>query len=261
MKGIIIYTALGIALVATFQNCAKNEAIKFEKGSIDAYKCAEFGTNCPDGGGGDGGGGGGGGGGNPDNPNDETDPTKRTDCSEGPFKFGLQNNNEVKNGQTIPWCNMMEVRYCFNNYLNASSGNYTQYGCTIPAVTQPSTRTCTLDGKTLKNGDVSVFFKRKLVSGTQNCIGQIRVCSNGSLTGSTDFSQASCGTTEFPVPEGGAKDCNFNGATVAEGSTIVGYLEPAPSAGKKECVFTVKRCIDGQLDRPEYKYSGCNPPE
>ncbi|MEY4617608.1 MAG: hypothetical protein RJB66_2568, partial [Pseudomonadota bacterium] len=262
MKISLQYSIVALCLTGAFTNCAQNQT-SFGKISSESQvdplgcdtsqdpNCAQppvvpppLPTNTPV---------------PPTPPPDTTNPEERKQCSTG-FVFGLQ--NRIENGTA--YCDLMEIRYCFDGVLNGTSGNYTSNSCVTKNVSVASSRTCTLDGRTLAHGQNSVFYRRKVISGTSNCVGQIRVCDNGFLTGSDEFSAASCGSSEYKTPDGQFKNCSFNGSVIAEGATTVAYKTPnalKQSDGTWACNFNVRRCIDGKLDgdaQDPYNYSGCN---
>lgn len=186
-------------------------------------------------------------------------PPPTSACWEPTYTIGTSFTEQLFNGQKINVCDLVEARYCINGKMNSSSDSSKfiyppqQNLCYLilpPAST--STATCTLDGRVLKHGEISIFYRKKVVGETENCLGQSRSCNNGVLSGSNDYASASCGHSHYIVPQP-PSPCTFNGSSITEGSITIGYRD----AQAKTCSYSIRRCLKGQLDQPDYQYSSC----
>jgi peptidoglycan hydrolase-like protein with peptidoglycan-binding domain len=83
-----------------------------------------------------------------------------------------------------------QVRKCTDGTLDGSAA-YSNATCT-----EPTGRSCTLDGKTVSHNQKHTFYSR---SSSSNCAqyGQERTCIDGTLSGSGDFSRSSCTTASI----------------------------------------------------------------
>jgi hypothetical protein len=267
MKALIQISIITTILALAFQNCAKNDGIRFvEVKSLDTEKQGngtggtlpnDVGTITPI--------------------DPGTDPNDRENGCGTEFKFGLGNFPYYSSitQRTEQMCDLIEIRYCFNGAINGSSDskkfNYTPpLVCSVFGIKSSSSRTCVEDGRVLPHGHSAIFFQGTTVGDLDNCIGQIRMCDNGVLyPQNSPFKHNTCGTTAYTPPPP-SSDCTFNGEKVPDGSIVMGYLElnptPHPEAPfndpqGKRCHFAPKRCLSGKLTQPQYQFSSCNPKE
>jgi hypothetical protein len=82
-----------------------------------------------------------------------------------------------------------QTRTCTNGTL---SGSYQYASCTVG---DPSS--CTLDGATLAHGESHTFYSEETAPSGGSCssLTQERTCTNGTLSGSSEYQYASCGCT------------------------------------------------------------------
>ena len=88
---------------------------------------------------------------------------------------------------------VMQVRTCNDGLLNGG-GQYTFTSCNVAPETVKLP--CTQDGVTLTSGQSKLFFQARSVPYGQECLSETRTCSNGTLSGSYQFSSCSKGTTQ-----------------------------------------------------------------
>jgi hypothetical protein len=88
---------------------------------------------------------------------------------------------------------VMQVRSCNDGLLNGG-GQYTFTSCNVAPETVKLP--CTQDGLTLTSGQSNLFFQARSVPYGQECLSQARTCSNGTLSGSYQFSSCSKGATQ-----------------------------------------------------------------
>ena len=132
-----------------------------------------------------------------------------------------------------------EVRTCSNGSL---SGSYSYSSCVI---NQP--KSCLFAGKTLANKEsVTAFSQSSVVSG-QSCIQETRVCTDGALSGSYQYS--SCAQDK-------AVSCLFNGLTIVHGQSITAYSSSTVGSNSS-CSSETRTCNNGQLSGT-FTYSSCS---
>ncbi|SCZ34063.1 hypothetical protein [Afifella marina] len=121
-----------------------------------------------------------------------------------------------------------ETRSCTGGEL---SGSYTHQTCNAEA---PSN--CTLPwGGTISHGSSVTAYQSPTVPFGNNCVSQIRTCSNGTLSGS--YSNSSC--TVAP----GASCTLPWGGTISHGSGVTAYQYADQSCGNTQ----TRGCFDGTL--------------
>lgn len=95
---------------------------------------------------------------------------------------------------------------------------------------------CLFDGKTLKHSESVRAYSVSSVSYGAQCASEIRVCSNGVMTGS--FGYTACSVD-------GPKACLFNGQNVAHGESVQAFA--ASSMTGSPCAAEVRSCQNGIL--------------
>jgi hypothetical protein len=131
-----------------------------------------------------------------------------------------------------------ESRVCNNGEL---SGSY-QFGTCEPA----APASCLFNGQNIAHGQSVVAYQNGSVAYGEECQKQVRVCTNGTLSGT--YSHASC---EAGLP----KSCLFNGRSIAHGEQVTAYLNPSESYGH-ECSVQTRTCNNGVLSGT-YNYEAC----
>lgn len=122
-----------------------------------------------------------------------------------------------------------EKRTCIDGTLSGSA----QYATC--AVNQPAS--CLFDGQTIAHGQAVIGFASSSVAYGQTCQSEQRICQNGVLTGSNEFS--SCTT-------GAAQNCSLNGTTILHQQSIIAYASArVPSGG--DCISESRTCNNGVL--------------
>lgn len=132
-----------------------------------------------------------------------------------------------------------EERICNNGSL---SGSYEYASCNIEQAAA-----CLFNGQTIAHGSSVIAFNTSSVNYGESCSSENRVCNNGVLTGSNEY--ASCEINS-------ASACLFNGQTISNGQTVVGYQYESAQEGSS-CKSEVKTCLNGTLTG-SYQYTNCS---
>ncbi len=131
----------------------------------------------------------------------------------------------VPNGQSCT----AEFRLCQNGQLN---GTFT-YGSCAPM----APAACLFDGQTIGSGSAVIAYQNSTVPFGQQCVPESRVCTNGTLSGSYNYSSCSIGTPAA---------CLFNGQTIPSGSGVIGFQNSTVPAGNL-CNGESRVCTNGVL--------------
>lgn len=132
-----------------------------------------------------------------------------------------------------------ESRVCKGGSL---SGSYSYAFCNVDIP-----KACIFNGKTIAHGAVIDAYQNSAVDFGGRCVSEVRVCDNGSLSGS--FAYAAC---EVGQP----KSCLFDGKTLAHGSSVIAFLSSSVAFGKT-CVEESRKCLDGSLSGT-FEYTSCS---
>ena len=124
---------------------------------------------------------------------------------------------------------------------------------TTPTVSSASSVSCSFNGQTVANGQSISAFQGPLVTTGGPCVSQLRTCSNGTLSGTYQY--ASCGV-EAAATTANTTSCTFNGQTVANGHTVIGY-QAASVAKESQCLSQQRTCTNGTLSGT-YQYASCD---
>jgi len=122
-----------------------------------------------------------------------------------------------------------QERSCSNGVL---SGGYQFASCSAVDASQ-----CSFAGGTVEHGSSVTAYRAASVPFGQTCQSETRSCSDGSLSGS--YAAASC--VEVP-----AASCEFDGAVVPNGSSVVAY-EFANVPFGQTCQSQTRTCTNGTL--------------
>ena len=122
-----------------------------------------------------------------------------------------------------------ENRVCNDGTL---SGSYTFGSCTID---QPAS--CLFDGRTLAHGETAFAFQSSTSSFGVACTQENRTCSNGTLSGSFNFS--SCAVNQ-------PASCSLNGSTVTHGASVIAFESTNVTYGSS-CNSQARSCSNGVL--------------
>lgn len=134
-----------------------------------------------------------------------------------------------------------EVRTCNNGTL---SGSASFGSCSAAAAAS-----CLFNGQTIPHGGTIKGYQNSSVAFGQTCVGQDRVCNNGTLSGSYSF--ASCSV-------GAPASCLFNGQTIAHGQAVTAYQSASVAYGQT-CVSQSRVCTNGTLSGT-YPAASCSVP-
>lgn len=143
-------------------------------------------------------------------------------------------NSSVEYGDTC----VKEVRTCMNGEL---SGSYNFGSCQVGAP-----KTCSFGGRNIAHGEVVTAYQNFSVSFGEECESEKRVCDNGSLSGSYNYS--SC---EMDAP----KSCSFNGKTIVHGESVTAFMNSSVGYGES-CMSEGRTCNNGNLSG-SYQYGSC----
>jgi|GEM_PF-3063623 len=106
---------------------------------------------------------------------------------------------------------------------------------------------CSFDGRILLDGESVEAYLASSVSYGQSCEKEMRVCRNGVLSGSYNFTSCEVGSP---------KACLFNGQTIAHGATIKAFQNSSVAFGGS-CVSEDRKCLNGELSG-SYAYASCD---
>jgi len=142
---------------------------------------------------------------------------------------------------TVPYGSscVNETRLCNDGVL---SGSYNFSSCSPGGAAS-----CLFDGKTIPHGGTVAAFPTSTVAFGQTCQPEIRACNNGVLSGTATFGSCSAGT---------AASCIFNGLTIPNSGTVVGFLTSTVAAGQA-CAQQTRVCTNGNLSG-SYRFSACS---
>ncbi len=170
-------------------------------------------------------------------------------CSMGTPASCTFNGQAVASGQTITAFQNSTVPYgqscvsqvetCTNGVL---SGSFT-----FPSCTPGTPASCSFNGQTIASGQSITSYQNSTVPYGQACVPQVRTCTNGSLSGSYNFSSCSTGTPA---------SCTFNGQTIASGQSFTAYQSSSVPYGQS-CLPQVETCTNGTLNG-SYSYASCS---
>lgn len=136
-----------------------------------------------------------------------------------------------------------QVRTCTNGVL---TGSFTFGSC----VTERP-KDCTLNGTIIANGQSKRYYREAVVPFLGNCAAELRVCTDGTLSGS--FVQTSC----TPAT---AVGCTVNGVSMTHGQTM-SFFNVNTVAYDKICPASAPRtCNNGAVTGDaSYIYNRCDP--
>lgn len=122
-----------------------------------------------------------------------------------------------------------EDRICSNGALSGSN-KFASCEVDRPAM-------CLFNGVTIAHGQTVNAFVSSTAAFGDVCKNESRLCSNGVLSGSSQF--ASCEVNKPAM-------CLFNGKTIAHGEIVFGYTSPTVPNGSL-CSSEERKCSNGQL--------------
>lgn len=151
---------------------------------------------------------------------------------------------------TVPYGEVCvsENRTCNNGFLNNS---FTFASCRVnppPSDANAGQLTsinsdvnlnaaCRFENRTIPHGTKVIAFRQSTVPALLTCEMEERVCENGNLTGSFDFS--------FCNP-GAPAACRFNNQTIAHGVSVFAFGSSTVPLGS-QCVQNIRTCYNGVL--------------
>jgi len=141
------------------------------------------------------------------------------------------------------------TRQCING-LFSGNASYRYASCNV-SPTAPGA--CSFNGVVMANGDTRTFYRQEAVGTGQSCQGIARTCSNGTVSGSSEYPYPTCGTTNGPV------SCNVDGVIIQDGQSIGFYKQNKVLFGQSCAAFQGTRtCQGGVLSGDsDYRYSSC----
>jgi hypothetical protein len=128
-----------------------------------------------------------------------------------------------------------EYRTCDNGLL---SGSFQYASCDLTLAAS-----CLFNGQTIASEESVLAYQNSSVPFGESCQMEHRVCQNGQLSGSYNFSSCNAGA---------AAGCLFNGQTIAHGQNVSAYL----SSTGPTCEAEVRTCFNGQLSG-SYNFASC----
>jgi hypothetical protein len=172
-------------------------------------------------------------------------------CSVGADPDCTLGNQTIPNGgsittypsSTVPYGQTCQpqVETCSNGTL---SGSNTALSCSV----QPPAN-CVFNGNTvISGGSVTGYFTTSVPYG-QTCTSESRVCTNGTLSGSAQYTGCSVN---------GPASCTFNGQSIADGTSVTAYSSPSVPYGST-CQPETATCSNGVLPLDNgYTYTSCS---
>ncbi|NUN05690.1 MAG: hypothetical protein HUU57_08005 [Bdellovibrio sp.] len=116
----------------------------------------------------------------------------------------------------------------------------------VPII-NPEDPRCSFNGQDYAEGQTVTAFQSSSVPFGHVCNSEVRVCRNGSFTGSYPFSDCTAG---------GAESCLFNGQTIAHGGRVTAYASSSVAFGSN-CVAQDRVCNNGALSG-SYAFGTCS---
>lgn len=263
MKYFMQVAVLITLLLVFYQNCSQNEAIHLD--SIKVNPTTPDSTEYTDGNN------------NSDNNGNNTNVDNGTSSNLPPEQkyssciynneekphlwsiWGLKNLPKENAQSSRELCNLIELAQCIDGRINPLSiSDPLKLSCNIPWTPQiADSLSCEVSGKTILHGHVVILFKEKYAKGANNCIGQVRTCNNGLLTGDIEYSSFTCGEDFYRPASGSTYDCQVNELVVPDGSMMFLFEKSEPT---ENCSFHERRCIQGRLKGSNTRMS-CRPPQ
>lgn len=121
---------------------------------------------------------------------------------------------------------------------------YSEHLCTASKLSESQSCTiaqaqsCSFNGSTVADGASVLAYQSSSVPFGQTCAPQTRACTNGTLSGSYQFSSCVAGNPTT---------CSFNGKTVAHGASVPAYQSASVPAGQSCGTAENRVCTSGIL--------------
>jgi len=131
-----------------------------------------------------------------------------------------------------------EKRICTNATL---SGSFQFASCSVD---QPAS--CLFNGQTIPHGQSTAAYQNSSVAFGETCLSESRICNNGVLSGSNQFSSCQVGAPA---------SCIFNGKTIENGQSLRAYIASSVKFGSS-CQFEDRTCTNGVLSG-SYQFESC----
>lgn len=136
-------------------------------------------------------------------------------------------------------------------YQNCSKATFSpeQQSSTLQSTSTGTTTvdlTCQFNGRILKNGQTVLAYQNSSVNLGQECLSELRKCSQGTLSGSFNFSR--CGVNE-------PRSCLFNGRTLKHNEFATAYRQSSVAFGQS-CEAEKRICQDGVL-QGSFNFEDC----
>lgn len=140
-----------------------------------------------------------------------------------------------------------QTRTCTNGVLSGSA-DFKHIRCFTNIADS-----CTLGGVTVADGQSRTFYRYDAATSTNMCsaYAQTRTCNDGTLSGSNDYTKASCA----------AGACTLDGVTYAHGSSSTFYLaQTIPATEQCSSYAQTRTCSSGSFSgNASYQYRSCAP--
>ena len=190
----------------------------------------------------------------PPYPTIPTNPYGTTSCSADGISVPHGSSLQLYSQQTIPaggdCTQYVQVRQCLNGTL-LGDPTYRYASCNAPQL-----QSCTINAITLAHGESRTFYSQGTVAYGQNCspYSQTRTCTNGNLSGSSNYAYSSCSQT-------GAATCTIDSVTLTHGESRTMYLQDmVPYGGSCSSVAQTRTCTNGTLSGSStYNKPACSP--
>lgn len=106
-------------------------------------------------------------------------------------------------------------------------------------VTTATTQSCSFNGSSVGHGASITAYQSSSVAAGQSCVPQLRICNNGTLSGS--YAYVSCSPVAVQTAS-----CSFSGTPVASGASVIAYESSSVPYGQT-CVSQQRTCANGSL--------------
>ncbi len=172
-------------------------------------------------------------------------------CQSGNFSIASGVSVPLYSVQRTPYgrnCSQyMQMRSCSNGILSGAS-DYQYSSCADPV---PN---CVVGGTPVAEGTIRTYYSRPSVGIGQSCnsYAEVRSCSNGVMSGSSNYTYLSCATD---TPD----SCSVNGVSIAHGTSRTLYSRTS-SVGSAVCsaYAQTRTCNDGVLSGDSsYIHASC----
>lgn len=185
-----------------------------------------------------------------------------TQCQVGVPKSCVIDKKEVPHGSSViaykydkvnygSSCDISKTTRICNDGTLSGEGDYIYTTCVVSDQTQP--KDCTVDNINYKHLSSSLFYSTATVVAPNNCIGKIRSCNDGVMSGDSSYSFSNCSASTIALP----KDCTINNINYKHSTTNIFYSSESVTS-PNTCLAQNRVCNDGVMSGDsKYLYKTC----